>query len=277
MNTNQQSTNKTPSLVGLSVLITRPAHQQHSLVTAIQSRGGQTHSLPLLSIEALTDKAALQKARGLVQNLDNYHWLIFISSNAARLGGELINDFWPQFPVGVQLAAIGQSTAHTLTSLLEQPVVLPPQGSDSEALLARPEFADVSGQRIAIFRGVGGRELLARTLEARGAEVQYVELYKRMPVEYDQGVVHAEIQHNAVNTLVVHSGESLKGLHELLCTGANDGEAYSEMPIVVPSARVAEQATELGFSQVFNAEGADDESMLAALQNVRASADIDNT
>lgn len=271
MSPQQQAPDAPLSVENLSVLVTRPEHQQASLAQAIESKGGRVVSLPLLKIEPLSEKTAQQKARTLIQNLDQYQWLIFVSSNAARLGAQLIDDYWPQFPVAVKLAAIGHTTKLTLDSILNQPVLVPPQGTDSEALLAQHELANVTDMRIAIFRGVGGRELLANTLEERGAEVHYVELYTRTPVTYEKAAVAKLLSNEAVNTITVHSGESLSHLAELL--DEEEIEPFN-MPLIVPSNRVAEQAKELGFRQVISANGADDQSMLEALQNVQASADI---
>lgn len=271
MSSQQQAPDAPLSLENLSVLITRPEHQQVSLVQAIESKSGRAVSLPLLKIESLADSDSQHKTRTLIQNLDQYQWLIFVSSNAARLGAQLIDDCWPQFPVGVKIAAIGRTTKLTLDSILNQPVLTPPQGSDSEALLAQAELANVADMRIAIFRGVGGRELLANTLEERGAEVHYVELYTRTPISHEKLAVAKLIKDEAVNTLTVHSGESLNHLAGLLDGG--DVE-YNKLPLIVPSNRVAKQAKGLGFNSVISANGADDESMLQALQNVQANADI---
>ncbi len=271
MSSQQKAPGAPQTLENMSVLITRPEHQQASLSQSIESRGGRVASLPLLKIEPLTDKKREQKTRTLIQNLDQYQWLIFVSSNAARLGAQLVDDYWPQFPVAVKMAAIGRTTKLTLESILNQPVLTPPQGSDSEALLGLAELSNVAGMRIAIFRGIGGRELLANTLEERGAEVHYVELYTRSPVAHEKTAVARLLADQAVNTVTVHSGESLTHLAQLL----NDGKIeFYTMPLIVPSNRVAEQAKELGFRQVMSANGADDESMLEALQNVQLNADI---
>ncbi len=60
-------------------------------------------------------------------------------------------------------------------------VIAPQDGFDSEAVIALPEFAAdaVRGRKVLIFRGDGGRELLADTLRERGASVEYVTCYRR--------------------------------------------------------------------------------------------------
>jgi uroporphyrinogen-III synthase len=253
-------------------LITRPEAQQNSLRAAIERQGGDWLSLPLLRILPLTD-SDLQAARQHVQDLDNYDVLVFVSLNAASLGAELITDLWPQLPVQQSIIAIGKSTAKLVADLLACEVICPEAGSDSEAVLAIPELQQLADKRIGIFRGQGGRELLAATLQERGASVDYIEVYKREQVQLDAADaadVAAFAAPDKIDAITVHSGESLHSLAGLLSSAR---KSILAIPIVVPSARVAKQAEQSGFKQVVNAHGADDASMIKALERIHANAD----
>ncbi|WP_296815495.1 uroporphyrinogen-III synthase [Thiobacillus sp.] len=57
--------------------------------------------------------------------------------------------------------------------------VVTPDGQDSEAVLALPQLQAVAGRQVVIVRGVGGRALMADTLRARGADVHFMECYRR--------------------------------------------------------------------------------------------------
>jgi uroporphyrinogen-III synthase len=259
-------------LKGQVTLITRPEAQQNSLRAAIERKGGEWLSLPLLRILPLTD-LDLQAARQHVQDLDNYDVLVFVSLNAASLGAELITDLWPQLPVQQSIIAIGKSTAKLVADLLACEVICPEAGSDSEAVLAIPELQQLADKRIGIFRGQGGRELLAATLRERGASVDYIEVYKREQVQLDAADaadVAAFAAPDKIDAITVHSGESLHSLAGLLSSAR---KSILAIPIVVPSARVAKQAEQSGFKQVVNAHGADDASMIKALERIHANAD----
>ena len=258
------------SLRGLRVLVTRPEPQQQEMVAAIESRGGTAVSLPLLEIAAITDARAQQTLRQLVLDLDQYQLLIFISSNAVHHGCDLIEQYWPQFPVGVELFAVGPSTASALEQRLGLPVQHSPTGMDSEALLALPQLTGVAGHKIAIFRGEGGRELLASTLRQRGARVDYLEVYRRRSLGYSAQQLASIFSPSGVNVLTVTSGQSLTQLHEL---AAGHRQQLSLLPLLVPSQRLAEQAVQLGFQNTHNAAGADTASMIATLQEIVARAD----
>ena len=250
------------SLSGLTVLITRPLNQADSLRRSIESAGAKTLSLPLIEINRLNDAQAIQELRNKVLQLDSYQSLIFVSNNAVSFGGEVINNYWPQFPIGIEVIAIGPTTAEAASEQLGCEVIQPSSGMTSEDILRLPALSNVSDKKIAIVRGQGGRELLADTLRERGAIVDYLEAYRRTPVDYTSVAFCNRLQKAAVNFLTVSSGESLDRLTHLL---AANGKMLQQLKLLVPSERIGLQAKKAGYEHVKNASGADLLSFVSAL------------
>jgi uroporphyrinogen-III synthase len=255
------------SLAGLTVLITRPSTQQQTLQRAIEEKGGAVLSLPLIEITPLTEPIARQELKDKVLGLDNYQALIFVSSNAVKFGGELINDYWPQFPLGIDVIAVGPTTAEATRKLLACEVIQPSSGMTSEDILRLPQLQDVKEKKIGIVRGRGGRELLATTLKERGALVDYLEAYSRKVISYDNKDFCDRVKAAGVKVLTVNSGESLDRLISLL---ADNKEIIEQLVLLVPSERVALQAKNAGFSKIKNAKGADPVSFVLALGELGA-------
>jgi uroporphyrinogen-III synthase len=238
------------------VLVTRPAHLQQGALSRLTEAGYEPVSLPLLQIEPIDiDAPESGWIRTAVLNLDLYSKVIFISRNAARIAAELIDQYWPQLPVGVEWIAIGQSTANELRHLDIEAVVN--SGIDSEALLDASQLQELAGQRILLLKGVGGRELLQQQLEARGAQVDAAELYQRTPCSYTATQLTERIAQPAEAVLLT-SGESLQAYDALTMP--------KSLLLVVPSERVAQQAHRLGYTDISTATGASDDAMLAALE-----------
>ena len=250
------------SLSGLTVLITRPLNQADSLRRAIESAGAKTLSLPLIEINRLNDAQAIQELRNKVLQLDSYQSLIFVSNNAVSFGGEVINNYWPQFPIGIEVIAIGPTTAEAASEQLGCEVIQPSSGMTSEDILRLPALSNVSDKKVGIVRGQGGRELLADTLRERGAIVDYLEAYRRTPVDYMSVDFCNRLQKAGVNVLTVSSGESLDRLTHLL---AANGKMLQQLKLLVPSERIGRQAKKAGYEQVKNASGADLLSFVSAL------------
>ena len=141
---------------------------------------------------------------------------------------------------------------------------------DSEELLAHPGLGPVAGRRIVIFKGVGGRDLLARVLVERGATVTQCALYRRrLPATASQRELHALIEGRAINVLLLSSAEALANLLGL--PGADTaGTIPADLALVTPGERVAAQARDAGFSAVEPAANATDAAMLAALERLAA-------
>lgn len=242
-------------LSGLTVAVTRPRDQAVALAQAIERLGGNPFLFPLLEIEAAELTPAL---RGALSHLAQADLAIFISPNAVRYGIEALRASGITFPAKLSVAAVGQGSARALQEQGIIDVIVPAERFDSEGLLALPELRQIAGRRVAIVRGNGGRELLGETLAARGAEVEYVECYRRSKPQ--QGVQALLAAEPAV--ISVTSSEALGYLWDML--DLNGRATLRDTPLFVPHPRIAELAARQGWRQV-EVTAAGDAGLLAAL------------
>lgn len=255
-------------LAGLRVLVTRPAGRAEALIERLREWGAEVLHLPMLRIAGLDaerDAAIYQPNWQRLLDLDRYHKLIFISANAVEYGADWVEQCWPQWPVGQQIFAIGEATAAALAARGLTATGSGAGAMDSESLLALPALQSVAGQRIAIFRGVGGREALAETLRERGAEVDYLECYRRLPPTVSSEELQAALSEHAINCGVANSGETLEQLSRLLPVA----HPFYSRPLIVPGERVAVLAGKLGYARVFQADNAGTAATLEALHSLR--------
>ncbi|HEB97946.1 MAG TPA: uroporphyrinogen-III synthase [Thiotrichales bacterium] len=246
-------------LAGVRVLVTRPAAQAGRLCGLIETAGGEAIRFPVLEIAPPADPEA---ARAVVARLGEFNLAVFVSANAVDwLRRFMAGRAWPR---GLRAAAVGRRTAEALETLGVGEVIVPASGFDSEALLAEPAFADVAGRRVLIVRGEGGREWLRQALEARGARVEYAELYRRGRPQADPGPLLDRWEAGGVDAVTVASGESLDNLFAML--GGRGRPLIAGTPLMVPGPRVAAHATELGVEEIHTAADATDEAMLRALE-----------
>jgi uroporphyrinogen-III synthase len=242
-------------LGGRGVLVTRPRAQAAELSALIQSVGGRPILFPTLEILPPVDA-------DLPRSLLTRPWdiIIFISRNAVAGARDLAPDL--QWLAGAQVAAVGKSTAKALQRLGHAPDLVPDERYDSESLLELPPLREVSGKRVLIVRGVGGRAHLGDTLSARGAAVAYAEVYRRVRPQVDAGLL-MEDWHQSLGFVTATSDEVLSNLLGMI----PDAEQpwLKTLPLVVFSERGAGSAMELGFRVVAVAKAASDEAMVEAL------------
>jgi uroporphyrinogen-III synthase len=162
------------------------------------------------------------------------------------------------------VAAIGRSSEAALASHGIREVVAPQERFDSEALLELPEFADVKGKRIVIFRGDGGRDLFGDTLKERGATVDYVTCYRRTRPALDPAPLLKLWSEGRLDAMTVTSSEGLRNLYEMV---GKLGQGWlKRTPTFVPHARIAAQAGALGLHNVI-LTGPADAGLLAGLSD----------
>lgn len=237
---------------GLRVLITRPAAQGARLDALLRLRDADPVSLPLFEIRPAGDETAHRRRLDEARTWTG--WL-FTSANAARAATGLDAGTWPT------LYAIGEATARTLAQSGRPGARFSTAGSSSEDLLAHPDFQRVGGQRFLVCTGEAGRDRLVTGMRGRGAEVERLELYRRVPIEHSPEVVRAAA--DACDAIICTSGDSLERLCALLPEDLQS--AMRARLLVVPSPRVLELARRLGFAEVRAPQRTSDESLVECL------------
>ena len=247
-------------LAGLGILVTRPAHQADGLCRSIEELGGTAYRFPVLAIEAPRDPAPLAQ---IAERLDDYQWAIFISVNAVQRALTAILASRP-WPASVRVAVIGRRSAEEIKAFGLQIDLCPHDRFDSEALLALPPMQAVTGQRVVIFRGEGGREHLADTLRKRGAIVDYVESYRRVRPQADSDLLVRQWRNGCLDVVLVNSIESLHNLKAML--GEDGVGLLQQAQLLVVSERLVPAAKALGvLPEPILAANATDDAVLEAL------------
>lgn len=230
----------------LHILVTRPQAQADDWLHAIEAQGATASHFPLITIQPLPLPAVSIDASDLV---------VFISTNAVEHGHALLE----RVSHKSRIAAIGSATATRLKQLGYR-VDFCPDRQDSEGLLSLPGLQGLDQQTVLIVRGRGGREHLAEQLRARGARVEYAEVYQRaMPAD------RLDPKLAACDAIVITSGEALENLVQI---ARRDAQTWVfARQLVLNHSRYAGRVADLGFTlKPVVARQPDIQGVLAALR-----------
>jgi uroporphyrinogen-III synthase len=249
-------------LDGITVVVTRPATQAGRFLELARAAGAACIPYPTLQI----DRIELNHATRTRLASRTWDWAIFTSANAVDSALEQCPP-----PLARRHAAVGKATARALEQRGVK-VDARPASANSEGLLELPEFAGLAGRGVLLVKGSGGRELLRDALQARGAEVLELEVYRRSvasPTETAKDQLHLAL--SSADRLVV-AVTSAEVLQSLLDHVADDEAArLRNRTLLVPGPRVAATAAQLGWTgPVVEAATAEDEAMLDALRGLTA-------
>lgn len=219
------------SLDGVGVLVTRPKHQSDALIEAIRSHGGNPIRFASIEIVARSDASIAAD----LEKLATPEIVIFVSSNAVEYG--------LKYADGAKVAVVGPATASAVEAAGGRVDIQSTSGFDSEQLLSCADLFNVTGKRIRIVRGQDGRETLADTLRARGAQVDYLQVYDRNAPLYSLDEVEALLElweSGQVNVVTAMSVASFNNLVELLPDSATP--LLARTALVTPAERVLKEA-----------------------------------
>ena len=249
--------------MSLRVLVTRPHAQASSTMAAMVAEGHQVLAMPCLEIVPVSSTSAQGKSnQSLAINLDAYAHVVVVSTNAAACFLPLIENYWPQWPLGQTWWGMGSTTSAVLQAAHLPRVQSPSQGDTSEALLHSllPQVA--MGDKVLIVRGLGGRETMASALREQGVVVDYAQCYQRQAPQFT-AAERSQVAAFVPQVVVLQSGETLlnfvAGLGDLMDHSGNITR------LLLPSQRVLDMAQKLGYRQCLLSAGASDQAICHTL------------
>ncbi|MBK9218969.1 MAG: uroporphyrinogen-III synthase [Uliginosibacterium sp.] len=233
----------TAPLAGRCFVLTRPLGQADALAAQLRAQGATVRQFPVTEILPLADTTALQ---ALGERLGAFSLAFFVSANAVRQTCAVLPAV--RWPAGIRLATVGPASARALREAGFNEVLYPLQSQDTEGVLALAEFQAeaVAGRKVLILRGDGGRELLAESLRARGAVVEYQPCYQRQCARLNPDEVLASA--SAISGVIFSASEAIRHFCQILGDAAP--RLLASVPVFAPHPRIAEEARRAGAQEV---------------------------
>ncbi len=248
-------------LRGKGIVVTRPKEQSGELIALLEAAGALPIPFPAIRSEAPENWQSLDAA---LTDLARFQWAIFSSRNAVQFALSRLQALARQWPASTRIAAVGRETARALKDF-GLGVDLVPERFSSEGLLEHPALLEVRGERIALFAGDQGRELLERTLGERGALVEKVYCYRRsVPGANPTPLLHAWAR-GELQAVTVTSPEIFNNFYQMV--GGLGQRWLKTTPIVAISPLTAEAITAKGLPAPWVAPEASNQGLLQALQD----------
>lgn len=252
------------------VLTTRPTRMAARLSEPLLAAGFEPINLPLFAIRPLPVTPAIKDA---LLNLDNYQKIFVLSPSAAEVFLDQAENYWPQWPVGIQWFTVGKGSHDILSQAGVFAHYPPPEtGDTSEALLQLALLTCVKEEKILLVKGEGGRNLLFDELSQRGAQVDNLIIYQREAVELSSEQITSLLNPDYFARILT-SGEALEAFnrittHHLGSDNVKLATFKNKACILLPSQRLVDKAQQLGFPQAINTQGAGASALISSLQQL---------
>jgi len=163
-------------LMGKQIVVTRARQQASGLVTALQAAGADCLECPTIQIEPPAEWQTLDLA---IDNLKEYHWIVFTSVNGVRFFFKRLFERGKDVRAlyHIRTACIGPVTAERLAGFGLSCDILP-EAYRAESVVAAFKNQDVKDQKILLPRAQEARPILPETLTEMGAQVDEIAVYR---------------------------------------------------------------------------------------------------
>lgn len=223
-------------LFGQRVMLTRPESQVATMRRRLAELGAEVLVQPAIEINEPDDGSAVEAA---IDRLDDFDWLVFSSANGVRyFVDRLIQQRADVRPLAaVKIAAIGTRTAEALAEYHVSADLIPDEYRAETLAAALVADHQAAGRRFLLVRASRGREVLAQTLQAAGAEVEQVVAYRSTDVQSLSDEVAAALDAGTVDWITVTSSAIARSLVALMGDRLSNCRLASVSPITSDTLR----------------------------------------
>lgn len=169
-----QSSNDKP-LNQRRILVTRAADQSERLEELLRELGAEPVAVPLIKFRRIVDE---NEAASKLEQLQEFDWILFTSSNAIRYFFELLGS--RSIPEFIKLACVGSKTASKLREFGYEPHFVPSKFSSRQLAL---EIDLKKGEKILYPSPKEISSDLDSSLESAGATVTRWPIYETLQVD----------------------------------------------------------------------------------------------
>jgi uroporphyrinogen III methyltransferase/synthase len=199
-------------LFGSRIVVTRPREQAGDLSRRLREAGADVLEIAAIKIEPPAKREPLIDA---LLELNSYDWLVFTSPNGVTAFFEY---FFRQFHDmrdlgGARIAAVGPATANKLKALHLQVDLMPEEALGASIAEAFSEFESVDNLKICLLRAEVANRELPDALEALGAIVDDIPVYRTVADNSDLSRAGEKLLENGADWILFTSGSTVKHFH----------------------------------------------------------------
>lgn len=246
----------------MAVLITRPDDRGKQLVDLLIQAGIFSIHLPLFTVEAGRE---LNDLPNRLLQLKAGDYVFAVSKHAISYAHQTLKNTGFSWRQDLHYFAVGQRSAEFFAAQSERAVYYPHQQESSEGLLQLPAMQELNDKQILILRGNGGREFFTEQAQQRGAKVEILECYQRVPIHYNNVEQISICKRAGIHRIVVTSAEILQYLMDFV--PENEHNWLKSCQLITISQRIAHLARAQGWTKITLSPRADNHSLLETVLN----------
>jgi uroporphyrinogen III methyltransferase/synthase len=199
-------------LFGRRVVVTRTREQASQLSRQLLELGAEVLEVPTIKIEPPTRREELVDA---LLELNSYDWLVFTSPNGVA---KFFEYFFKQFHDmrdlgGARIAAVGPSTANKLKELHLQVDLMPDEALAANVAEAFAEYESIENLKMCLLRAEVANRELPEALEAMGAIVDDIAVYRTVPETEDMSGAAAKLLESGSDWVTFTSSSTVEHFH----------------------------------------------------------------
>lgn len=199
-------------LFGKRIVVTRTREQASQLSARLLENGAEVLEIPTIKIETSDRRQDIIDA---LLELNSYDWLVFTSPNGVTVFFDL---FFKRFQDlrdigGVKIAAIGPATAAKIKELHLQVDLMPEEALGAKIAAAMNKYETVENLKICLLRAQVANQELPEALEALGAIVDDIAIYKTVAETEDRTGSAARLLESGADWITFTSSSTVEHFH----------------------------------------------------------------